>query len=307
MIFGRRRRPDASNPQNPPNPPNPQNPPDQSGDAAQRERVGRRLAGHDPSSGHDTAGLPWAGRDVTAGAFTDDDGSADPRLAAVLGTTPTPTNATPTNATADPTGRRALAEALAHARLLVPVVAATAEGSAPGDDTHSDMATIVLTAPDGLRALPVFTSVAALAAWNPTARPVPVPASTAARSALEESCDVLVLDLAGPQRTVPTSMVHALAHERSWQPAAHDPLVLAALEETVGEIPQLLGLEPVDEDGTLVVRLRLVAGLDARGVQDIAGRVADALADPQVRVRLDEVRLQVLPEGPGTPAEPGLR
>ena len=46
------------------------------------------------------------------------------------------------------------------------------------------MAAMTLLAADGHRALPVFTSIAALAAWDPAARPVPVTAARAAQAAV---------------------------------------------------------------------------------------------------------------------------
>ena len=82
--------------------------------------------------------------------------------------------------------------ALAEARLFVAVVAVT--------DQAAQMALLTMTEADGRRALPVFTSVAALAAWRPEARPVPVPGPRAALSAVAEGCDLLDLDPAGPTR-----------------------------------------------------------------------------------------------------------
>ena len=41
-----------------------------------------------------------------------------------------------------------------------------------------------------------------LAAWDPDARPVPVPAATAALSAVQQGAVALVLDVAGPARLV---------------------------------------------------------------------------------------------------------
>jgi hypothetical protein len=47
-------------------------------------------------------------------------------------------------------------------------------------------------------ALVAFTGLEALGAWRPDARPVPVAAPLAARSALEEGASALVVDVAGP-------------------------------------------------------------------------------------------------------------
>ena len=65
-------------------------------------------------------------------------------------------------------------------------------------DKTVEMALPVMIGTDGRRALPAFTSVAALAAWDPAARPVPVPAHRAAQGAVQEGCAFLVVDPAGP-------------------------------------------------------------------------------------------------------------
>ncbi|MGH3348376.1 MAG: SseB family protein [Nocardioides sp.] len=125
--------------------------------------------------------------------FAGDDGTADPALEAAL--------AAYRSGTAD---RAGVLAALGSARLLVPVVALA--GSVEYDDeglAHdktSDMAAVLLTRPDGRRALLAFASTASLAAWDPEARPVPVAAATAAQAAIQEQADALLLDVAGPVR-----------------------------------------------------------------------------------------------------------
>ena len=101
-------------------------------------------------------------------------------------------------------GREAeLVAAVAAARLLVPVVAAPAEVDTSGElavEKSTDMAAVTLTSPDGQRALPVFSSMAALARWDPAARPVPVTSARAAQAAVSERCEVMLLDLGARAR-----------------------------------------------------------------------------------------------------------
>jgi len=88
-------------------------------------------------------------------------------------------------------------------RLLVPIVAAPSEVDDSGElmvelfalNSATDMAVATLTSPDGQRALPVFSSLAALSAWDAAARPSPVTSSRAAQTAVSERCDVMLLDL----------------------------------------------------------------------------------------------------------------
>ena len=64
---------------------------------------------------------------------------------------------------------------LAGSRLLVPVVALLGEveydDAGLAHDKSSDMATVLLTAPDGRRALLAFSGTDAMRAWDPEARP----------------------------------------------------------------------------------------------------------------------------------------
>ena len=96
-------------------------------------------------------------------------------------------------------------EALAvvqRSRLLVPVVALLGEveydGQGLAHDKTSDMATVLMQGNDGRLALLAFTGVESMHAWNQEARPVPVQAQLAARSALQEDAAAIVVDIAGP-------------------------------------------------------------------------------------------------------------
>jgi hypothetical protein len=64
------------------------------------------------------------------------------------------------------------------------------------------MAAVLMTGADGRRALLAFSSVAAMAAWNGDARPVPVWGRDAARAVLTEDATAMLLDLASPTFTV---------------------------------------------------------------------------------------------------------
>lgn len=149
-------------------------------------------------------------------AFAGDDGSADPRVAAAL------------TALGDGTGTLAgVVEALAGTRVLVPVLAEleaaeTVEvgGHAHTVDKEASAGIVALQAPDGRTALPVFSSVAAMAAWRRDARPVPTDVVRAALSAVSEGWELLVLDAGGPVTALlPRPAVWALAQQQPWRPA----------------------------------------------------------------------------------------
>lgn len=130
-------------------------------------------------------------------AFPDDDGSAEPALAAALA------------AYGAGGGNDAYVDALAvlqSARVLVPVVAVLGEVEVDeaglAHDKSSDMAAVLVQTPDGRRGLLAFTSTGSLADWNAEARPVPVSSRTAAQAAVQEEATALVVDIAGPTRFV---------------------------------------------------------------------------------------------------------
>jgi hypothetical protein len=138
----------------------------------------------------------------------DDDGGADPRLADIL--------ASYDAGESDDTD---VLTALRDARLIVPVTAMPVQTVVGADGLLSDktveMALPVMIGTDGRRALPVFTSLAAMAAWDPAARPVPVPTQRAALGAVQEDCAFLVVDPAGPVTWVADrAQVEVLARER---------------------------------------------------------------------------------------------
>ncbi len=196
---------------------------------------------------------------------------------------------------------RDVVAALVGTRVFAPVVAApgeteeTAHGTA---DKSADMALALLTRPDGSRALPLFTGLDALTAWDPRARPVPVPVATAALAGAQEECDVLVLDPAGPVAfVVRRAAFWSLARSAPWVPSPLDESVDAAVRAALAGLSELRGIrcEP-GEDAELRVVLGVVPGLDARGVTELSQSVGERLAaDETVADHVESLELRVLP------------
>ncbi|WP_335938499.1 SseB family protein [Streptomyces sp. PTD5-9] len=235
--------------------------------------------------------------------YSDDDGSADPALAAALAAW-----------AEDREAVGPVLEALQGARLLVPVVAVLGEVEEAGGDSHcaghkglrrektSDMAVPTLVAGDR-RALPAFTSTDSLARWDPQARPVAVPLHQALRAAAHEKADTVVLDMAGPvafELTGPALL--ALAEGRTSADPLDDPAVTAAVRDAVAADPAVrrAHLVPGGADGVLA--LVLDPGADPA---EAAGRVARRLAEDEVlRARLVRgLDLAVLPADGTAPGE----
>ncbi|UYB43386.1 SseB family protein [Streptomyces sp. Je 1-4] len=233
--------------------------------------------------------------------FADDDGSADPAVAAALAAYDRDRSAEPQ-----------LLSALAGARVLVPVVAVLGDVETGPDglrrEKSSDMAVPTLQAPDGRRALPAFTSMETLRRWRADARPVAVPLPQALLAASHEKADTVVVDLAGPvtyQLTGPA--LRALAEGRTSTDPLADPAVTEALRTLLDAEPGVLvaRLAPSDEtDATLALGLAPDAP-----TAEVAQRLARALATDEVlRARLVRgLDLALLPPGGRTAEEPFYR
>ncbi|MEU0004883.1 SseB family protein [Streptomyces sp. NPDC006314] len=247
-----------------------------------------------------------ANKNIPDPGFSDDDGSADPRLSAALAAW-----------AEDRSALGPVLEALKGARLLVPVVAVLGEveeggregGEAPSKggglrrEKTSDMAVPTLKA--GRRtALPAFTSTDSLARWDPEARPVAVPLHQALEAAAHEKADTVVLDLAGPvpfELTGPALL--ALAEGRTSTDPLADPAVVEAVRTAVAAEPAVLRahLGPGQADGTLALVLDPAAP-PAEAARAVAERLA---ADETLRARLVRgLDLALLPAGTTPPGEP---
>ena len=121
---------------------------------------------------------------VSPGRFTADDGSTDPDICAAL------------SAPVDPARLR---DAMRAGRLIVAIVASPAES---GESGGSQMSVVSMVAADGRRGLLAFTGLAAMHRWNPHARPVPVSGPEVAQAALDDGCEAVVIDVAGPSSAV---------------------------------------------------------------------------------------------------------
>lgn len=238
--------------------------------------------------------------------FAGDDGSADPEVATLL--------AQYARGEAD---LAAVVAAIGSRRVLVPVLAEllvgeTVQRRVPGRDGHEGHSAdlhvdkeaaagvVAIEAPDGRRALPIFTSVAAMRAWQPQARPVPVTAERAALSAVSEDWSLLVLDPAGPVTVVlPRPAVWALARGQQWTPAVHrgvvDAAVADAIHAAVAKVAQVITVEcGPGSTSEIAIRLGIEAGLDGAALQWVIGQVNAALAASEtLGERVDGLELRV--------------
>ncbi len=214
---------------------------------------------------------PVPGTPVPTPVAAGDDGTADPRLAAAL-------------ASADDD---AIVSALREARLLVAVVAMPGEQQA----SEGEMALALLESASGSRALPAFTSVGALSAWQPGARPVPRPAAAVIAHVQAEGLAALVIDPAGPapwtlpadeaarvlggvpsvvRADAPPDPADAVVSPPSWRPGRRLRTELAGVDAWALDV----GGEPVV---AVVLPIGAAPGDLARRVARAASRTVDLL------------------------------
>ncbi|WP_460366763.1 SseB family protein [Actinocorallia lasiicapitis] len=211
-----------------------------------------------------------AGPTIAQPQFPDDDGNADPRLAAALAAY-----------AAGRAGEHGVISELYDSRLLVPIVAVLNESELVDGlrrEKESDMALPMLVGEDGRRGVLGFTSMRTMKRWNPDARPVPVHARDACKAALDEKADALVVDVAGPiPFAVDGVRLHLLAEGEPIPPLHEDPDILAAIEAAFSPEHDVTGVRVGPGTGAeLSVRFVIAPGADE---QAAIRRVGDRLAD----------------------------
>lgn len=206
---------------------------------------------------HDSAGVPWEGREFSQNSWSQDDGSTPAVLAAAL---------------EGELDKSKLFIALAESRLLIPLLAELGEsGVGPHGQTvdkSADLAIVAVSTPDGKTAIPAFSSVSEMAAWNSAARPVPVDAPKLAVAAVSEGHDRVVLNPAGRAIGLRRPALAALAQGLAWTPAHIDERVQKMVTTAASSHPEIVAVKLFDSDPEanltkpeLGIEIGLIAGL----------------------------------------------
>ncbi len=250
-----------------------------------------------PAGPADSAGQPWAGRQFEAERpFDDDDGSAPEHLMEALGAF-----------RRREAGEESVIDALRTSRLLIPLIADLGEAGTNAHgvtiDKSQELSIITVAGPDGRTVMPVFSSAAAMASWNSTARPVPADAVRVALAAAQESTDLVVLDpTTATEYVVRRPALWAIAQSASWTPSYASRPVARAFEESIATELSVLAVRllPGDPEGRLsgpelVVRLELVDGLTQSELDATLARLASRWAASDViATGVDSLRVQLV-------------
>jgi hypothetical protein len=231
-------------------------------------------------------------KEIPESIFADDDGSADAHLAQAL--------------IKVSRGKAPLADvvdALAYARVLIPVLA-TGEQRHLGkhgveQDHVASTGVVAVQMPDGRAALPVFTDVDAMKAWNAQARPIPAEGPRAALAAMAEEWSTLVINPGMETVLIPRPAVWALGQGLEWKPAIIDGVVAddirAAVIATVSTGDQLRRVDAVaGRDAEVAIVLSLAAGLSQPEVDHVLERVQSEVArSDTIATRVDSIELRL--------------
>jgi hypothetical protein len=245
----------------------------------------------------DSAGVPWEGRSFDSNPFSDDDGSANPKLLEALA-----------EFRANPSDPRGVFDAFADSRLLIPLLADLGESreGAHGQtvDKSADLSIVTVQTPDGQTGLPVFSSVASMAVWNEKARPVPADAVRVALAAASEGNTRIILDPGSETEFVfRRPAITALATQQAWMPSFLSEAVGQAFALTLNEgEPDVLAiyLEAGDPFSRLAgaelqISLKLVPGLTQDDIQELVSRLAEAWSRSElIAESVDSMQLRLI-------------
>ncbi len=231
-------------------------------------------------------------REIPESIFSDDDGSADARLAQAL-----------IRFSRGKTSLTDVVDALAYARVLIPVMAAGEQRHVGKhgfeQDEVASTGVVAVEMPDGRKALPIFTDVDAMKAWSDRARPIPAEGPRAALAAVAEGWSAMVLNPGMETVLVPRPAVWAIGQGEPWRPAVVDGVVADDVQDAVTAAvyldDALRAVETAPGQGAEVtVVLRLVAGLTQPEVDAVIERVQRQLAQSSVVAqRIDSLELRL--------------
>lgn len=259
----------------------------------------------------DTGGQPWEGRNLAEGTshthqYPGDQGTTDPALQQVFDAF-----------VAGEVDEAAVVDALRNVRIFAPVVAqlSQAEITEAGlvSDKESDMALVSIQAPDGRKALPIFTAVDALTGWHDLARPVAADMRKTALSAVEDENQLIVINPGqNPTFVLRRPAFWAIAKGQEWVPSYRNPQVAQALQDIAAPIPSVTAVEAAPgqgvysrtADGTVLaggghgpelkITLRLAPGLTQDQLNHTVQTFQQGLAiNPVISELVDSVQISL--------------
>jgi hypothetical protein len=239
----------------------------------------------------DSAGVPWDGRSFEANNFAADTGDTPAVLAPLL--------------SQKPVSKSELVRALHGTRLLIPLLAELGEGEIGPNglmvEKSADLAIVAVATPDGQSAIPAFTSVAELAAWNPDARPVPVAAEKVCLAAASEGHTRVVLNPGSSAVALRRPQLAAIAQDLDWEPphlsAKVSHMILTATKKHL----MISSVDLFDGDPEsnltapeLTIQLGFKPGLSPETLKEILTQLASEIQVPEFLELVDSFGLRIV-------------
>lgn len=262
-------------------------------------------AGLTPGGTSDSAGFAWSGRsfDHHGTVFADDDGSTPEALRVAIANVREAAVGSDLFALAETHIEAILA--LSQSRLLIPLLAEagdigqTSEGRIV--EKTQELSIVTVTAPDGRRALPVFSSTETMRRWNPEARPIPAPGPQAALAAAQDETVLIIVDpgTEALEYGVRRPAIQAMALGERVLPAWADDEVCTAFEQTVADDPRVHAIDLVPGDPASRLKtpetdvvLTLEAGLGREELGHVLSRAQKQWAANEIIAeRVDSMRV----------------
>lgn len=231
---------------------------------------------HDKFS--DSAGVPWEGRSFEQNSFAEDNGDTPENLISAL---------------ADmPVDKKVLVAALSGSRLLIPLIAELGEGEIGPNglmvDKSADLAIVADATPDKQTAIPAFTSVAEMTAWNNQARPVPASSEKVCLAAAAEGHTRVILNPASSAIALRRPQLAAIAQGLFWEPPhrsvrVRELVLLATKKHLMISSVDLFDGDPESKlaAAELTVQLGFKPGLQQEALKEILLALAADLQAPE--------------------------
>ena len=243
----------------------------------------------------DSSGVPWEGREFQPNPHAGDDGQTPAAVAVAI------------TAFRDGSGTFSqLATALAGSRALIPLMTHAGDDFDASDpvmeDKVQELAVVTLAGPNGEKVFPAFTSVEAMRAWNPDARPIPIELRRVCLAAAGEGADRVVVNPGTDQIVLRRPVVWSIAQGNPVIGAWESVGLATELREALAGIDNLLGIDLTPGDPTasgngpeLRLVISLPAGLDESSVKALLTEVHQRAAASETLVNsADSVEIQLL-------------
>ena len=250
-----------------------------------------------PNRLSDSAGVPWEGRELEENRFAGDDGSAPKEFVTAI-----------SGFRSGDLGQVDVVDAIRVSRLLVPLLAqlGASEIGANGlkIDKSAELSIVTVKAPDDQDALVVFSSVAAMQRWNPSARPVPTDAIRVCLAAASQLSTRVVIDPGSEtQFVIRRPAIARIAQSLDWQPAELNPAVHKVVAESVANEQAVSEFELRSSDpearlagAELEVAIKLYRGSSPKEVRELLERVSKRWSESEEFAQaVDSVSIKLLP------------